>query len=54
MCRTPTRALASARANVIGVLVPSLTNNVFADVVRGIYDGLGDADFQICLDHHEI
>ena len=34
------RALASARAEVFGVLVPSLTNNVFADVVRGIYDGL--------------
>jgi LacI family gluconate utilization system Gnt-I transcriptional repressor len=44
---TNARALASARANVIGVLVPSLTNNVFADVVRGIYDGLSDADFQI-------
>jgi LacI family gluconate utilization system Gnt-I transcriptional repressor len=44
---TNARALASARANVIGVLVPSLTNNVFADVVRGIYDGLGDADLQI-------
>ena len=41
------RALASARANVVGVLVPSLTNNVFADVVRGIYDGLSDTDFQI-------
>lgn len=41
------RALASARADVVGVLVPSLTNNVFADVVRGIYDGLGDTSFQI-------
>ncbi|MDQ6435539.1 LacI family DNA-binding transcriptional regulator [Mesorhizobium sp. LHD-90] len=41
------RALASARADVIGVLVPSLTNNVFADVVRGIYDGVGDRSFQI-------
>jgi LacI family transcriptional regulator, gluconate utilization system Gnt-I transcriptional repressor len=41
------RALASARADVIGVLVPSLTNNVFADVVRGIYDGLSDTGFQI-------
>ena len=44
---TNARALASARANVVGVLVPSLTNNVFADVVRGIYDGLSDTDFQI-------
>lgn len=41
------RALASARADVIGVIVPSLTNNVFAEVVRGIYDGLGDQRFQI-------
>jgi LacI family gluconate utilization system Gnt-I transcriptional repressor len=41
------RALASARADVIGVLVPSLTNNVFAEVVRGIYDGLADRRFQI-------
>jgi len=43
------RALASARADVIGVVVPSLTNNVFADVVRGVYDGLGDGRFQIQL-----
>src|SRR5690606_12156807 len=28
------RALASARTNVVGVLVPSLTNTVFADVLR--------------------
>ena len=41
------RALASARADIVGVLVPSLTNNVFADVVRGIYDGLGDIDLQL-------
>lgn len=41
------RALASARADVIGVLVPSLTNSVFAEVVRGIYDGLADRRFQI-------
>ncbi|MDI7864448.1 LacI family DNA-binding transcriptional regulator [Rhizobiaceae bacterium n13] len=41
------RALASARADVIGVLVPSLTNNVFAEVLRGIHDGLGDTALQI-------
>ena len=41
------RALASARAEVIGVLVPSLTNNVFADVVRGIYDGLGGSRLNV-------
>lgn len=43
------RALASARADVIAVLVPSLTNNVFAEVVRGIYDGLGDTHLQVHL-----
>ncbi len=32
------RALASHRTEVIGVVIPSLTNNVFADVLRGIYD----------------
>ena len=43
------RALASVRTDVIGVLVPSLTNNVFAEVVRGIYDGLGDSHLQVQL-----
>ncbi len=32
------RALASQRSEVIGVMIPSLTNNVFSDVLRGIYD----------------
>lgn len=40
-------ALASARADVVGVLVPSLTNNVFAEVLRGIHDGLRDSRLQI-------
>jgi LacI family gluconate utilization system Gnt-I transcriptional repressor len=43
------RALASARADVVAVLVPSLTNNVFAEVVRGLYDGLGDSHLQLHL-----
>jgi len=29
--------LATGRSNVIGVVIPSVTNNVFADVLRGIY-----------------
>ena len=41
------RALASARADVIGLLVPSLTNSVFAEVVRGIYHGLGDSPLKV-------
>jgi LacI family gluconate utilization system Gnt-I transcriptional repressor len=43
------RALASARAEVFGVLVPSLTNNVFAEVVRGIYDSLSSGPYRIQL-----
>ncbi len=41
------RALASARGDVVGVLVPSLTNIVFADTVRGIYDQLASSRLQI-------
>lgn len=43
------RALASARAEVFGVLVPSLTNNVFAEVVRGIHESLADTRFRVQL-----
>ena len=32
------RALAMRRSNVIGVLIPSVTNNVFADMLSGLYD----------------
>lgn len=41
------RALASARTNVIGLLVPSLTNNVFSDVLRGIYAVVQDTSYEI-------
>lgn len=43
------RALASSRTDVVAVLVPSLTQNVFSDVVRGIYDGLEDSGLRIEL-----
>jgi LacI family gluconate utilization system Gnt-I transcriptional repressor len=43
------RALASARADVIGVIIPSLTNNVFADVLRGAYDAVAGSPYQIQL-----
>ncbi|MDB6178318.1 LacI family DNA-binding transcriptional regulator [Paracoccus sp. Z330] len=33
-------ALASHSTSTIGLLVPSLTNNVFSDVLRGVYDGV--------------
>lgn len=41
------RALASARGDVLGVLVPSLTNIVFADVLRGIYDELEETPLRV-------
>jgi LacI family gluconate utilization system Gnt-I transcriptional repressor len=34
---------------VIGVVIPSLTNNVFADVLRGIYDSLEGSRYSIQL-----
>lgn len=42
-------ALASARTNVIGVLIPSVTNNVFSAVLRGIYDGSENTRFHVQL-----
>lgn len=41
------RALASQRTEVIGVLIPSLTNNVFNDVLRGIYDASEGSRYSI-------
>jgi LacI family gluconate utilization system Gnt-I transcriptional repressor len=41
------RALASQRTEVIGVLIPSLTNNVFSDVLRGIYDASQGSPYSI-------
>lgn len=41
------QALASARSNVIGVVIPSVTNSVFSDVLRGIYDAIEGTPFQV-------
>jgi LacI family gluconate utilization system Gnt-I transcriptional repressor len=41
------RALASQRSEVIGVLIPSLTNNVFNEVLRGIYDASEGSRYNI-------
>lgn len=41
------RALASIRTDVVGVLVPSLTQNIFTDVLRGVYDGVEGSNLQI-------
>src|SRR5947209_5173223 len=43
------RALASQRTEVIGVLIPSLTNNVFSDVLRRIYHASENSRYSIQL-----
>jgi LacI family transcriptional regulator, gluconate utilization system Gnt-I transcriptional repressor len=42
-------ASALARTKVIGVAIPSLTNIVFTDVLRGISDVLGAAGYKVLL-----
>lgn len=42
-------SLASARSRVVGVAIPSLSNIVFVDVVRGIYDVLGAAGYKVLM-----
>ena len=50
------RALASQRTEVIAVLIPSLTNNVFSDVLRGIYDASEGSrhSIQLSTTHYSI
>lgn len=43
------RALASGRTDVVGVLIPSVSNNVFSDVLHGIYDGIADSTLSVQL-----
>ncbi|WP_420412080.1 LacI family DNA-binding transcriptional regulator [Roseibium sp.] len=42
-------ALAAGKTNVIGVIVPSVTNNVFADVLRGVYEVAEGSKWQLQL-----
>jgi LacI family gluconate utilization system Gnt-I transcriptional repressor len=42
-------ALASARTGTIGVVVPSLTNGVFADYLRALHDAFLPAGFQVMV-----
>lgn len=42
-------ALASNQTNVIGVLIPSVTNNVFSAVLSGIYDRVANTRYQLQL-----
>ncbi|MBW3695625.1 MULTISPECIES: gluconate operon transcriptional repressor GntR [Vibrio] len=51
----PNRApdiLSNAKSNAIGVLVPSLTNQVFAEVIRGIEQVTGPAGYQTMIAHY--
>lgn len=40
------QALASARSRVIGVIIPSVTNSVFSDLLRGVMDATDDTPYQ--------
>ncbi len=42
-------ALASSRTGTIGVLVPSLTNGVFADYLKALHDSFLPAGFQVMV-----
>ncbi len=42
-------SLASAKSKVIGVAIPSLSNTVFTDVLRGIYDVMGVAGYKVLM-----
>ena len=44
--------LSNAKSHAIGVLVPSLTNQVFAEVIRGIEDVIDPAGYQTMLAHY--
>lgn len=43
------RALASGTTPTIGVIIPSVSNQVFADVLRGVYDAVEGSSFQVQL-----
>lgn len=43
------RALASATTSTIGMIIPSVTNLVFSDVLRGAYQAIENTGFQIQL-----
>jgi len=42
-------SLASARSRVLGVVIPSLSNSVFTDVLRGIYDVAGTSGYKVLM-----
>lgn len=46
------RALASAQSNIIGVIIPSLSNNVFDDVLKGVYTCVAGTDYNIQIGNY--
>jgi len=42
-------SLASSKSKVIGVAIPSLSNTVFTDVLRGVYDVMGAAGYKVLM-----
>ena len=47
------RALKSARTNVIGLVVPDLTNAIFAELMRGVEDEAHSRDYVVLLAREE-
>ena len=41
------RALASPRSSMVAVLIPAIAQNIFTDVLRGVYDGVEDSGLRI-------
>lgn len=41
------RALASRQSSVVAVLIPAIAQNIFTDVLRGVYDGVADSGLRI-------
>ncbi|MFN7025416.1 MAG: substrate-binding domain-containing protein [Pseudorhizobium sp.] len=46
------RLLSQSRSRSIGVLVPSVTNQVFSDVLAGIIDEVESADYRAMISHY--
>jgi DNA-binding LacI/PurR family transcriptional regulator len=42
-------SLASSRSRIVGVIIPNLTNSIFADKVQGLSDGLTAAGYQLLV-----
>src|SRR5690349_3910719 len=41
------RALASKQSSMVAVLIPAIAQNIFTDVLRGVYDGVEDSGLRI-------